>query len=260
MNSPLAYSGDKSRLSEKIVARIPKDHVCYCEPFSGAAWVFFRKEPSKVEVINDLDGELVNFWRVVQNHLQPFMDYFKWAVISRKLWLLENRKDPATLTDLQRASRYYYLQRLGFAGKTADRTFGLSASRPMNLNLTTMEETLLEVHWRMERATIENLDGCLCIERYDRPDTFFYIDPPYYDMSQCYAHKFLEEDFMRLEKTLRKIKGRFLLSLNDHADVRKRFKGFHQDKVTLIYSSGNSRVDNKTRSRPRHELFIHNLD
>jgi hypothetical protein len=160
------------------VARIPEDHVCYCEPFCGAAWVFFGKEPSKLEVLNDMDGELVNFWRVLQHHLQPFMEYFKYAVISRRLWQWENKKAPETLTDFQRAVRYYYLQRLGFGGKTAARTFGSGATRPMNLNLTTMEETLLEVHWRMERVTIEHLDACNCIERYDRPSTFFYIDPP----------------------------------------------------------------------------------
>jgi DNA adenine methylase len=206
-----------------------------------------------------MDGELVNFWRVIQNHLQPFMDYYKYAVISRKLWTLENKKDPETLTDIQRAVRYYYLQRLGFGGKTVARTFGSGATRPMNLNLTTMEESLLEVHWRVERVTLEHMDACKCIERYDRKETLFYIDPPYYDVAQCYAHKFSHEDFLRLRSTLDAIKGRFILSLNDSKDVRAIYKGFRQDRIVTTYSSGNSRVTADTRGKSRAELLIHNL-
>lgn len=257
MKSPLNYFGGKSRLAERIIKRIPA-HVCYCEPFSGAAWVFFGKEPSKQEVINDLDHELVNFWRVIQNHLQPFLDYFKYAVISRKLFELENRKDPETLTDIQRAVRYYYLQRLGFGGKTIGRTFGTVATRPMNLNLSTIEETLLDVHWRLERVTIEHLDACRCIEKYDRPATFFYIDPPYYHVAQDYAHEFHDRDYERLANTLRSIQGKFLLSLNDLPAIRSLFKGFTLDAVTLKYCSGNSRQCADTRSKDRKELFITN--
>ena len=128
MNSPLNYLGGKSRLAEKIVKLFPKDHVCYCEPFCGAAWVLFRKEPSKTEVINDADGELVTFWRVIQNHLEEFLRYYRFAVIARKIWDIENKKDPGLLTDIQRAVRYYYLQRLGFGGKTSGRTFGTSTT------------------------------------------------------------------------------------------------------------------------------------
>lgn len=110
MRSPLNYLGGKSRLAERIVKLIPEDHICYCEPFCGAAWVLFTKQPSKVEVINDADGELITFWRVVQNHLEEFLRYYKWALISRRLFELENMKNPETLTDIQRAVRYFYTQ------------------------------------------------------------------------------------------------------------------------------------------------------
>lgn len=258
MNCPLNYLGGKSRLAAKIIPRIPADHVCYCEPFVGAAWVLFSKPPSKAEVINDRDGELVTFWRVIQNHLQAFMEYFKYAVISRKLFDLENRKNPETLTDIQRAVRYYYLQRLSFGGKVAGRTFGTSATQPGRLNLTCMEETLLEVHWRLERVTIEHLDGIACVERYDRPETFFYIDPPYYHLSQGYAHKFTDSDFERLRDCLCKVKGRFLLSINDDPAIRKLFRSFSQHRVSLSYSVGNTRSVSDTRSKPRFELFVMN--
>lgn len=253
------YLGGKSRLAKQIVSRIPADHVCYCEPFAGAAWILFSKEPSRTEIINDMDNELVTFWRVVQNHLQPFLDYFKYAVISRKLFELENMKRPETLTDIQRAVRYYYLQRLGFGGKTVSRTFGTGPMRPGGLNLTTIEETLLEVHWRLERVTIEHLDAGRCIQVYDRPDTFFYIDPPYFRLSQGYAHKFTDADFIRLRDLLATIKGRFLLSLNDAPEIRELLKGFTQERVSLRYSVGNSRTVADTRTEPRFELFITNF-
>ena len=122
-----------------------------------------------------------------------------------------------------------------------------------------MEETLLDVHWRLARVTIEHLDVCDCIRRYDRLETVFYIDPPYYKLSQAYAAKFTEEDFARLRSVLGTVKGRFILSLNDHPDVRRIFAPFNMTKVVLGYSVGNSRTAEGTRSKPRNELFIQNF-
>lgn len=259
MKSPLNYFGGKSKLAPKIVSMIPRDHICYVEPFCGAAWVFFNKEPSKTEIINDRDNELVTFWRVIQNHLPAFLDYFKHAIMSRQLWEWEKMKNPATLTDIQRAVRYYYLQRLGFAGKTKGRTFGSGTVKPPNINLSTIEETLMEIHWRLQRVTIEHLDAITCIGRYDRPHTFFYIDPPYFFNQKSYAVTFDQADFRTLERVLRGLTGRFILSLNDCKEVRDLFKGFNMERVKLTYSSGNSRVRSDTRSKPRAELLIHNL-
>ena len=259
MHSPLNYLGGKSKLAKKIVVRIPKDHVCYVEPFIGAGWVFFAKDPSRAEVINDKDGELVTFWRVIQHHLPAFLDYYRFAITSRKLFELENMKRPETLTDIQRAARYFYLQRLSFGGKTAGRTFGTSATEPSRLNLTGIEERLLEVHWRLERVTIEHLDAIECIRRYDRPSTFFYLDPPYYRLSQGYACKFADQDYIILRDALAKIKGRFLLSLNDHPEILKLFAGFAVERVLLTYSAGNSRQAESTRSKARAELLISNF-
>lgn len=210
-------------------------------------------------MINDIDSELFNFWRIVKRHLQPFLEYFKYAVISRELFNLENKKDPTTLTDLERAVRYYYLQSLGFGGKPIGRTFGACVSRPTRLNLTTIEESLLEVHWRLERVTIEHLTACRCIEKYDRKETFFYIDPPYYHMTQDYVRKFEDKDFQCLADALSSIKGRFILSLNDDKDIRAMFKRFHQIRVSTKYSTGVIRTAADTRSKERSELLIHNL-
>ena len=254
MNSPIAYLGGKSRLAKTIIARIPKDHVCYCEPFCGAAWVLFSKDPSETEVINDADGELVNFWRVVQHHLQPFLDYFKYAIVSRKIFDLENLKRPETLTDIQRAVRYYYLQRLAFGGKPKGRSYGTVMSGTPRLNLTNIEETLLDVHWRLEKVNVECLDALDCIRRYDRQQTLFFIDPPYVGGEDDYAVHF--DRYQDLADLLAGIKGRFILSLGDCKTARSIFKPFNVSTVNLKYTVGRSAL---SRSPSRSELIIQNF-
>ena len=254
MRSPLNYLGGKSRLADRIVKLIPDDHVCYCEAFCGAAWVLFTKAESKVEVINDMDRELVTFWRVVQNHLEEFLRFYRHAVISREIFEIEKKKDPTTLTDIQRAARYYYLQRLAFGGKTVDRTFGTSALGTPRLNIANIEETLLEVHWRLKKVTIENLPALECIRRYDRPSTFFYLDPPYWETAG-YAVPFGPADYDALARTLSGIQGRFLLSLNDVPDVRRIFGRFQIRTVKTGYTVANGRGGGD-RAAERTEVLI----
>ncbi|MBA3012513.1 MAG: DNA adenine methylase, partial [Proteobacteria bacterium] len=150
MNSPFAYIGGKSRLSKQIIAAIP-DHKTYCEVFSGAAWVFFRKPISKVEVINDLDSDLVTFYRVVQNHLEEFLKQFKWLLTSRE-WFQDwkDQLEIRGLTDIQKAARYYYVQRLAFGGKVKHRSYGVQIDRSVpRINLLRLEEEMSSVHLRL---------------------------------------------------------------------------------------------------------------
>ena len=257
MNSPLNYLGGKSRLAKHIMKLIPEHHY-YCEPFCGAAWVFFSKEPSSLEVINDLDGELVIFWRVIQNHLDEFFRYMRFVVRSREIFELEKRKDPTTLTDIQRAVRYFYLQKNCFGGLTARRTFGTVATSSSLFNLMNLEDRLLSVHWRLNKVTIESLPACECIKRYDRPTSFFYLDPPYYGTAG-YAVPFGADDYQTLRSTLDDLKGKFILSLNDVPEVRRIFKGFRFKSVSLRYSAGNGRSNPSSRQTLRKEVLIHNL-
>jgi DNA adenine methylase len=119
-----------------------------------------------------------------------------------------------------------------------------------------MEYTLLEIHWRLARVTIEHLDVLDCIRRYDRKKTFFYLDPPYYDTAG-YGTPFGHDDYIRLSDCLNSIDGRFLLSLNDHPEVRKIFKAFRIRIVQPGYSVSNGR-SSKSRSEPANEVFISN--
>lgn len=236
MNSPLAYIGGKSKLAKTIIEMMPK-HKAYCEVFSGAAWVFFRKEPAKYEVINDLDSDLICFYRVLQNHLEEFLKQFKWLLASRE-WFEDwkRQQEAGGLTDIQRAARYYYLQRLCFAGHVKSRTFGASPMRRPHINLLRIEEELSEVHLRLAGVTIEHLPWQQFLETYDKPGTLFFLDPPYYK-APYYKHNFKITDFKELAKTLAGLKSNFLLSINDHPEMRTVFKRFVMNPVKLIYSA-----------------------
>lgn len=235
MNSPLAYIGGKSKLSETIIKLIP-EHQMYCEVFAGAAWVFFRKEPSKYEIINDLDSDLIIFYRVLQNHLEEFLKQFKWLLSSREWWEDWKRQQTAGgLTDIQRAARYYYLQRHSFGGKVRGRTFGTAPMRRPRINFLRIEEELSEIYLRLTTVTIENLSWADFIKRYDRPGTFFYLDPPYWK-APVYQHNLELDDYRSMAEILTGIKAKFILSINDRPEIRKIFEAFKIKPVTLKYS------------------------
>jgi len=169
MNSPLAYIGGKSKLAKTIIEMMP-GHQQYCEVFAGAAWVFFKKEPSRFEVINDLDSELVSFYRVVQNHLEEFLKQFKWLLSSREIFEDWKRQQEAGgWTDIQRAAKYYYLQRLCFGGRVRSRTFGAGPMHKPRINLLRLEEELSSVYLRLAGVSIEHLSWDRFIEVYDKP-------------------------------------------------------------------------------------------
>lgn len=261
MNSPLPYIGGKSRLARTIIPMIPQ-HKTYCEPFAGAAWVFFQKEPSKYEVLNDLDSDLVAFYRVVQNHLEEFLREFKWMLTSREWWGDWTRQQEAGgLTDIQRAARYYYIQRLAWGGKVKGRTFGTSTNHAPRINLLRLEEEMSAIYLRLARVTIENLGWPDVVQRYDSPDTFYFLDPPYFK-APFYKHNFTKvEEYSTLAGILANIKGRFLLSINDVPEMQDVFNGFTQRPVSLIYSTGNRHAF-RTEAQAKHaeELLITNYE
>lgn len=235
MNSPLCYIGGKSKLARTIIDMMP-EHRSYCEVFAGAAWVFYRKAPSKYESINDLDSDLVTFYRVLQNHLEEFLRQFKWLLSSRQ-WFEDwkRQQEAGGLTDIQRAARYYYLQRHSFAGRVRSKTFGTGPMRRPRINLLRMEEELSEVHLRLVGVTIENLPWQEYIKRYDRPQTFFYLDPPYWK-APYYQHNLTLDDYREMAAILADLKGKFILSINDLPEIREIFKNFNVKPVELNYT------------------------
>jgi DNA adenine methylase len=147
-NPIIPWIGGKRRLADHLIPRFPA-HDCYVEVFAGGAALYFLRPPAKVEVINDINGELVNLYRVVQHHLEEFVRQFKWALTSRRVFEWLKDTIPETLTDIQRAARFYYLQKSCFGSKLEGQTFGTATTTPPGLNLLRIEEELSAAHLRL---------------------------------------------------------------------------------------------------------------
>ncbi len=256
MDSILSYLGGKSRLSKQIISKIPP-HTCYVEPFCGAAWVFFRKPESKVEILNDINSNLTNLYKVVRSHTEEFLRCCEWLPISRELYsdFRAEKASVRTLTDIERAVRYYYLMCGGFAGKQ-DSVFVAGTSRKPKFNNEFVRKRIREANERLSNVIIENLPYADILKRYDREYTFFYIDPPYYNCENDYGKDvFSKADFNALADILSTLKGKFILSLNDVPEVREIFKAFKFEEVTVPYSVCN--ISDKRTNAP--ELLISNF-
>lgn len=250
MHSPIPWMGGKRRLAKLIFARIPP-HTCYVEPFAGgAAILFMREAPARVEVLNDVDGELANFYRVLKHHLVEFCNQFRFALVSRQLFEWLEMTPPETLTDIQRAARFYYLQKLCFGATPSGRHFGTATTQRPKLNLVRLEEDLSETHTRLAQVYIEHLDWAACMEKYDRAHTFFFLDPPYFGLSGYTGVKFGRDQYERLATTMARMKGKALLTINDHPDIRRLFRGFKYDRAEVRYTVGGAK-----RTKPARELI-----
>lgn len=252
MHKPiLPWMGGKRRLASQILPLF-KEHTAYVEPFCGGAAMFFMKEPSKVEVINDLNGELINLYRVVKHHLDELVKQFRWTLVSRQEYLWHQQSEPETLTDIQRAARFFYLQKLAFGGKVVGQNFGTAACTPPRLNLTRLEEDLSQAHLRLARATIESLDWKDCFKRYDRTGTLFYLDPPYWGTAG-YGNDFELDEYQAMAELAMKAKGQVVISVNDIPEMRKAFKGLKIKRTSVKYIVGGNKNNDISR-----ELIITN--
>lgn len=197
--------------------------------------MFFHKQPSKIEVLNDLDGELVNFYRVCQNHHEELIRYSRFMLLSRQWFELLQKTPPETLTDIQRAARYIYLQKVSFGARVRSQSFSFFVTSPNRFTPDKIPKLIEESHQRLVRTQIEQGPYEEILNRYDRPTTFFYIDPPYYGI-KLYRYVLEKPEFVILRDRLKELKGKFLLSLNDTPEVREIFSCFYMEPINIAYS------------------------
>lgn len=236
------YIGGKRHLADRLglmIDTIP--HDLYVEVFMGMGGVFFRRQKAaRVEVINDLSRDVAGLFRILQRHFPQFMDVLRWQLTTRADFERLMATNADALTDLERAARFLYLQRTGFGGKVAGRNFGISRTASARFDLTKLVPLLEDVHGRLASVTIECLSYADLVRRYDRPGALFYCDPPYVGSEGDYndtGDLFGRVDIDHLASLLRVIKGRSIVSLNDHPAVRAAFnKGFDIDEVETTYS------------------------
>lgn len=219
LRSPLKWVGGKSRLAQEIVKRFPA-HTNYVEVFCGAAWVLFAKkmEESRCEVLNDLDGELINFWRVVKHCRVEFAELASRLLCSRELFE-EWRSFPGHGEEVERAVRFYAVMRIAFGARRTKNHFGITRDRRPPIPWPSLQEEIGKISARLQPVSIERLPWQKCLALYDAPDTLFYLDPPYLgSTSKSYCHNLSDGAHEELAAALRQLKAKWLLSYG--ADVR----------------------------------------
>lgn len=233
------YLGGKRNLAgrlSRLIATIP--HETYVEPFIGMGGVFFRRTvKARSEVINDISGDVTTLFRILQRHYESFLQELRWRLSSRAEYERLLREDPDTLTDLERAARFLYLQRLAFGGKVAGRTFGVDRRSPARFDMAKLPSLLADAHERLSGVVIERLPYGDLIRRYDGPATLFYLDPPYWNCERDYGDGvFGREDHSRLADQLSGISGQFVLSINDTPGAREVYGRFDIEEVETTYT------------------------
>ncbi len=263
VNSPFKWVGGKSRLRKVIIDLIPS-HTCYVELFAGAAWVLFGKPPSDVEVLNDLDQEVVTFFRVVKNQPEALIKAFEWELVSRAEFERLAALDVSELTDIQRAHRFYYLIMAGWGGELNYPRFATSITDGGHGNrligaLETLQDRLKPVYQRLRTVIIENLTWQECFARYDRAGTVMYIDPPYPGNGCNYAHNMREwSAHEELATMLGRAKCQWILSSYDIPEIRDLFQNYYI--ISVQSSSGMQEKKGGSTRVTNREVLITNFE
>ena len=261
LSSPLRWVGGKSRLRAEVIARFPCDTQCYAEVFAGAAWVLFGKEPHSTEVINDVNGDLVNLWRVLKWRPAELLETVEQSLYSREVFD-ELRSDPAPPSHakdvMQRALPTYLLIQMAFGAEVSSvssASFGYGKGKGHRLFACRARDHFPPAADRLQNVYIENLDFVDLIRRYDQPRTLFFCDPPYLG-TRGYASEFTETDHERLASVLHRIQGRFLVTINDHPRIRELYADCHIEEAVEARSLARA----LTARKAAPILFISNYD
>lgn len=267
------YGGKFSHL-EWLLPLLPKCHH-FCEPFGGSAAVLLNREPSPVETYNDIDGEVVNFFRVLRNQKSHLVRAIGLTPFSREEFAIACKIEP-NISALERARRFYVRARQVRTGLAQTASLGRWANCK-NTSRSGMSgvisrwlggvEALPEIAERLLRVQIENRPAMEVIKLYDSPRTLFYCDPPYIHETRgdnkAYGYEMTDEEHRELADILKKVKGMAALSnydcklMNELYPSPKWFKTFGPDKTNhstkgtrreVLWTNYDPKKINKTES------------
>ena len=254
MNSFISWGGGKKALPDVIIPRLHPRCDRYVEVFGGGGWVLFRKQPDKFEVYNDFNSNLTNLYRCVRERPNELCDELEYVLNSREdfeyiRYLLNSKAD---MPDIKRAANYYQVIRQSYAS-------GLDTFGGQPHNMWRHFPVIHRAANRLQSVIIENRDFEKLIMQYDRPNTMFYLDPPYYETEDYYEDVgFTKEDHIRLKSALMQISGKFLLSYNDCPFIRELYSvdGIMIESVTRL----STMAQRYTAGKQYSELLIFNYD
>lgn len=230
----IGWAGGKGRLLKHLLPLI-EPHTCYVEVFGGGLALYAAKPPSHLEVVNDINGELVAFYRCCKYHLEALLDELDWVLNSRRDF--EDYGSQGGLTEIQRAARWFLRNRLSFGGQGGH--FAISRSQP----LSSRAQRLLAIHAlnrRLDRTTIEERPWDYILETYDHEETLFFVDPPYLDSGGKNYGGWSEHELTRFCQRLPKLRGKWIFTFQDCALVRDLMAAFAVKEITRANGIGNN--------------------
>jgi DNA adenine methylase len=258
LKTPIAYYGGKQNMLEHILPLIPQ-HTIYTEAYFGGGAVFFAKQPSQSETINDLNHMVINFYEIVRTNFDALKEKIEASLFSRVTYTIAWTiyRMPQLFSKLERAWAFYIATNMGFActiGSWGFDKYGKRSKAFLNKKLKFNGE----IAKRLELVKIECNDACFVIQSDDANDAFHYIDPPYIESHQGHYGGYTEEDYIRLLETLTTIKGKFLLSSYPSEILEKYIKqnGWYTKSFDKPLSAQKS-VDGKSKKR-KTELLTAN--
>ena len=202
--------------------------------------------------MNDINGELINLYRCLKYHHSEVIKEMQWALHSCELLNELNVPVRKGMTDIQRAGRFYALNKLAFGARMHRSNFGYCRQHRQPLVRSTIIRDIDRMNERLDGVCIENTDWQDCIRRYDSKDTLFYCDPPYYGTAG-YGVEFGIEQYQEMADLARSIKGKIVISVNDIPEMRDIFNGLTMDRLEILYSLSSTKT-----SKRSGELLIRN--
>ena len=221
MNSFMSWIGGTKALRDEIISRFPTDYKRYIEVFGGGGWVLFHKAPGNdFEVYNDRNPNLANLYRCVRDHPDELISELTYALNSRTDfdYIRKVMKTPTEIPDVKRAAYFYQLIRYSYAS-------GLDSYASQPHSMWNNFPLITNACARLQKVVIENKDFEKLIDQYDRPESFFYCDPPYFETEDYYEDVgFTKADHERLADKLSSIEGKYLLSYNECPEIRELYE------------------------------------
>ena len=258
MLSPITYYGGKQKMLRHILPIIPT-HRTYVEPFAGGLAVFFAKEQSPVEIISDTNRFVTNFYQQAQNNFPALQKRVIQTLQSRVCYddamLIYKNADHPCFDDLDKAWAFWVATNLGFASGIGTWGYGTKDSKREKSIAAKREKFTEAIMERLKHTQIENRDALYVIKMRDREETFFYVDPPYFNSDMGHYGGYTEKDFTDLLDLLSQIKGKFLLS-SYPSDVLKAYTKAHGWRTRTIETIVNA----SKYKKPKTEVLTANYD
>jgi len=260
MKTPIAYYGGKQNMLKYILPMIPA-HTTYCEPFFGGGAVFFAKPKAKNEIVNDTLDILINFYRIAQTRFEELAREVELYLYSRRQYpeALDIIKGKVEADDVKRAAAWWFYINNTINHKI-NGSMRTSLGNDSPTTLAKRKHALLsgEIVSRLEGVTIDCYDALRVIDMYDTPDTFFYVDPPYFNADMGHYGGYTEADFVALLDKLENIKGKFLLSSYPYDGLKRN--GWNRREIIIPIAANGAVADENKKTKFKTECLTWNYN